>query len=80
MYRIINHRKGDKHSPGTVVRWANNTIAVVQNDGRHTIITNNNSFSNQAGGNKTRERENRQEEWENEWEREIQRQKKKHRK
>ena len=43
-----------------MVRWANNTIAVVQNDGRHTVIANNNSLGNQLGGNQRRERENRQ--------------------
>ena len=40
MYKIVNHRQGQKHRPGTLVRWLNNTIAEVQDDGRHLIIAN----------------------------------------
>ena len=73
---IVNHFKGDKHNPGTMVRWKNNTIAIVQNDGRHRIVKNNKSYQN---GGKLNERKNRQLEWENEWENEIRRQKNKQR-
>ena len=37
---IVNHSQGQKHKSGTLVRWNNNTIAEVQDDGRHIIVAN----------------------------------------
>ena len=54
MNNIVNHKQGERHRPGTLVRWVNNTIARVQNDGRHLIVANlnksNKKRSKQLGG------------------------------
>jgi hypothetical protein len=63
---IVNHSQGQKHKPGTLVRWNNNTIAEVQDDGRHIIVANLNkkqnkrSIARQIGGRSFNHRQHRQ--------------------
>merc|ERR1711916_262098 len=66
MNNIVNHKQGQRHRAGTLVRWVNNTIAEVQNDGRHIIVANLNkkqkkrSPSRQMGGRRCNQRQNNQ--------------------
>lgn len=86
MYNIINHIRGQRYRAGTMVRWSNNTIAVVQSDGRHIIVANLNKikYKNSSkleklvGGTRKVNSQLRidQEFWEKEWDTEIQKQRK----